>query len=115
MTMTEVLAHGHDHYYDGPPPFVWVGVIFHFLLIALVVVLIVKLRSRRAIHGGGGHYGWRGGPHWGSGHPSMGWQPNVSTPAQILAERYAKGEIDTAQYQEKAKQLGIPIEPDSKN
>lgn len=46
MTTANVLAN-HVHHYDGPPPFIWVGVVFHFLLIAAVVVLAVQLGKAR--------------------------------------------------------------------
>ncbi|NUS74132.1 MAG: SHOCT domain-containing protein [Corynebacteriales bacterium] len=109
MTMTDVLAHG-DRYHDGPPPFFFVGAIFQVLLIALVVVLIVRLIKARRYHGGFGH--WRGyGPGVWTGPAHMA----AADPARILAERYAKGEIDTAEYQEKARGLGIPVNPHDKN
>ncbi|WP_338933413.1 SHOCT domain-containing protein [Streptomyces netropsis] len=58
-------------------------VVFWALIIAVVVLLFRALA--RPQHGGGEHTGWRKGPP--PGHTE-----------HILAERYARGEIDEEEY-----------------
>ncbi len=79
--------------YLGGWGFNWPGLVTAVLFWALVVVAIVALirylRSRQHWPGPSG-YGWPGpGPHQQAGSPAE----------HILAERYARGEIDEEEYQ----------------
>lgn len=71
--------------------FWWVGALIHFLFLALIVVVIVRIVFFRRRHG------WYGPP----------WQHHMGTSSarQILAERYAKGEIDVTEYRERLREL----------
>lgn len=82
---TEVLANG-PHYdgWGGPGPFFFIIPLLWFLLFATVVLLIAR-RARRGPRGG-----W-GGP-W-SAHAAAG-----TDPVTLLGTRFARGEIDEAEY-----------------
>lgn len=91
---------GNGYYMHGDMGWGWI-----FALIAIIgiagIVLLVLLLARQA---GGGT---RGGPS-----PIPGEHVNKSASStgrsharQILAERYARGEIDTADYQERLQHL----------
>lgn len=87
--------YGGYHMWDGG----WHGMIFGpffmlLLLAAVVVVVVLVLR-------------WLGGPtahhpqSHGAPHPAAG-----KTALDILKERYARGEIDTQEYEERRRVLG---------
>jgi putative membrane protein len=95
IALTE-LAH-HDHHDAG---WWWIGGIFQFLLLALIIVLIVRLVLWR-------RHGWYR-HQW--GHYGV---PPTPTPHQILAERYAKGEINTEEYHERLRELNQQPPPPS--
>jgi putative membrane protein len=61
------------------------GLLWLVVVVAIVVLVVSALRHRR------GHGAWR---HWSGG-----------TALDILKERYAKGEIDKKEFEEKKKDL----------
>ncbi|ARZ66716.1 hypothetical protein SMD11_1052 [Streptomyces albireticuli] len=68
-------------------------------LIITVAVLLFRSLARPAVPPGGEHTSWHKGPAPGS-------------PEQILAERYARGEIDEEEYQRRLATLrGSPPGP----
>ena len=85
--------YGYGHMWGGPwgwHPFMIVGPIFMLLAVIGIMAIFVWL-VRWATHG----YPFRdGGP--GRGHAAL----------DILEERFAKGEIDKAEFEEKRKLLG---------
>lgn len=81
---TEVLANGPHNGWDGPGPFFFIIPLLWFLLFATVIILIAR-RARRGPRGG-----W-GGP-W-AGHAAAG-----ADPVTLLGTRFARGEIDEAEY-----------------
>ena len=88
---TDAPRYGH-HAWDGP----WHGwfmgpfmMIFFLAVIVVVVVLLVRWL--------GGHGPGQSGPH----HASSG-----RSPLDILKERFAKGEIDKAEFEERRGVLG---------
>ncbi len=81
---TEVLANGPHYGWGGPGPFFFIFPLLWFLLFATVVFLIAR-RARR-----GARAGW-GGP-W-AAHASAG-----ADPVTLLGNRFARGEIDEAEY-----------------
>ncbi|GAA4719390.1 hypothetical protein GCM10023198_49050 [Promicromonospora umidemergens] len=81
---TEVLANGPHNGWDGPGPFFFIIPLLWFLLFATVIVLIAR-RARRGARGG-----W-GGP-W-AAHAAAG-----ADPVTLLGNRFARGEIDEAEY-----------------
>ncbi len=68
------------------------GPIMMIVFIAIAVVVVVLLVRRL---GGPGH------GHWGMPHGPFG-----KTPLDILKERFAKGEIDQAEFEERRRALG---------
>ncbi|MCX4750845.1 SHOCT domain-containing protein [Kitasatospora sp. NBC_01287] len=86
----------------------WLFSIGGFVLLALLVVLIVLLvrllgsRHHPASHGGAG----AGGPGAGGPGASGGGEAE-----RILGERYARGEIDEAEYQRRLRMLRDPGGP----
>jgi putative membrane protein len=96
------------------------GWLFWLLLvvgIVLLVVLVVRLLGGGVDRGGDravppGRTGPSGQP-WQPGEPGRPSQPGPSWPSgpggsrarEILAERYARGEIDTAEYEERLQRL----------
>ena len=81
----------HHMYYGYGNPFWGFGlleVLWHVLLIALIVWVIMT------IFGGGRHRRWRKWEMWHS-HSAL----------SILNERFAKGEIDQKEYEERKKAL----------
>ncbi|MFC8801235.1 SHOCT domain-containing protein [Promicromonospora sp. NPDC057138] len=81
---TEVFAHGPHYGWGGPGPFFFIFPLLWFLLFATVIFLIVR-RARRGPRGG-----W-GGP-W-AAHAAAG-----ADPVTLLGNRFARGEIDEAEY-----------------
>jgi putative membrane protein len=81
---TEVLANGPHDGWGGPGPFFFIFPLLWFLLFATVVFLIAR-RARRGPRGG-----W-GGP-W-AAHAAAG-----ADPVTLLGTRFARGEIDEAEY-----------------
>ena len=81
---TEVLANGPYDGWGGPGPFFFIFPLLWFLLFATVIFLIAR-RARRGARGG-----W-GGP-W-AAHASAG-----ADPVTLLGNRFARGEIDEAEY-----------------
>ena len=81
---TEVLANGPHYGWDGPGPFFFILPLLWFLLFATVIILIAR-RARR-----GPRAGW-GGP-W-AAHAAAG-----ADPVTLLGTRFARGEIDEAEY-----------------
>lgn len=81
---TEVLANGPHYGWGGPGPFFFIFPLLWFLLFATVVFLIAR-RARRGARGG-----W-GGP-W-AAHAASG-----TDPVTLLGTRFARGEIDEAEY-----------------
>jgi putative membrane protein len=81
---TEVLANGPHYGWGGPGPFFFIFPLLWFLLFATVVFLIAR-RARR-----GARAGW-GGP-W-AAHAASG-----TDPVTLLGTRFARGEIDEAEY-----------------
>ena len=85
------------------PGFWW---IFPLLCFVFFVLMLLFVMSR-----GGMACMWRGGPRARSHPDSPGEQRmgNLSAPAlQILDERYAKGEIDKPEYEEKKAAISTP-------
>jgi putative membrane protein len=80
---TEVLANGPHYGWGGPGPFFFIFPLLWFLLFATVVFLIAR-RARRGPRGG-----W-GGP----------WAAHTAgaDPVTLLGNRFARGEIDEAEY-----------------
>lgn len=81
---TEVLANGPHYGWGGPGPFFFIFPLLWFLLFATVIFLIAR-RARRGPRGG-----W-GGP-W-AAHTAAG-----ADPVTLLGTRFARGEIDEAEY-----------------
>jgi putative membrane protein len=81
---TEVLANGPHYGWGGPGPFFFIFPLLWFLLFATVIFLIAR-RARRGPRGG-----W-GGP-W-AAHGGAG-----ADPVTLLGTRFARGEIDEAEY-----------------
>jgi putative membrane protein len=82
---TEVLANGPHYGWGGPGPFFFIFPLLWFLLFVTVIILIAR-RARR----GGPRGGW-GGP-W-AAHGAAG-----ADPVTLLGTRFARGEIDEAEY-----------------
>jgi len=68
------------------------GPVMMIVFIAVTVVVIVLIVR------------WLGGPSHASSHPAYG--PPGKTPLDILKERYARGEIDKEEFEERRKVLG---------
>ena len=100
--------YGYDHMWGGPwgwHPFMIVGPIFVVLAIIGMMVIFVWLVR----------WATRGYPFYGNGHgfhhvhggcPCCGGPGRGRTALDILDERFAKGEIDKAEFEEKRKLLG---------
>jgi len=74
----------------------WYGMIFGPLLMILVLAVVIAaivLAVR-----------WLGGPWQGAGPPH--YPPAGRTPADILKERFARGEIDKDEFEERRRLLG---------
>jgi len=82
--------HGPWHMWGDGGNFWWHGPLM--LLVWLAVGLVIVLLLRRS--------GWDGHRHHGHGR-SPGYDDPTSSALRILNERYARGEIDKAEYEEK--------------
>ncbi|HEX3731973.1 MAG TPA: SHOCT domain-containing protein [Mycobacteriales bacterium] len=91
MSFATALTYAHP-YYEHDHGWWWIGYVVRPLVFALVVFLIVRfvIWRRRTVCGGSP---WHGGA-------------DVANPTRILAERYAKGEIDATEYRERLAVLG---------
>ncbi|HEY8718399.1 SHOCT domain-containing protein [Pengzhenrongella sp.] len=94
-------APAHVVYGWGPGP--WFLIFPLFWLLAIAAILITVSRRRRAWHGAGP---W-GGPSQGHGGP---WAGSSRSARAVLAERFARGEIDEAEYRARLEVL-IAAEP----
>lgn len=83
------MQYGHMGYMGGGFD-IWAG-LGHLLIVLLIVWVIMRLVAGLRGHRGG----WRNGPGMWHAHSAVG----------ILNERYAKGEIDKAEYEERKKTL----------
>lgn len=79
----------------GGPPF-WPFFIFFPLMFVLIVGLIIALVARRRRFGAYGLPWAQGRDGWGGGPVAPG--RRVRGAEQILAERFARGEIEEAEY-----------------
>ncbi|MEX3007552.1 SHOCT domain-containing protein [Hoeflea sp. TYP-13] len=98
LMQTIAFAQQTDRYDFGPHMMGWgggwFGMIFGpiFMILVLAVVIAVAVLIVR----------WIGGP-WQSSHGTH--QP-MRTPLDILKERYARGEIDKEEYEERRRVIG---------
>jgi putative membrane protein len=80
-----------NYYYPGPWHMMWGWGMFPMMLLFLVLFCVVAFFFAR---------GCMGGMHrWGPSHPS--WSDPTHSALQILNERFAKGEIQKEEYNEK--------------
>jgi putative membrane protein len=83
------FGHG-PHMWDGGP-WMFIGPLMMIVFLAAIVAVIVLVVR------------WLGGPGHGTGqHPASG-----RTPLDILKERFARGEIDKEEYEERRRLLGV--------
>lgn len=75
----------------------WLGFFGALLLVGLVVLIVLLVRIL-----GGGVRREGSASRGGAGSPP---QPGTGSARQILAERYARGEIDTEEYQTRLRTL----------
>lgn len=79
------------YYYGGGPGMFWGWGLLGFLVNVLIIIIIISVLVRI----------FRGRRHWrGDWHKLVG-----NSALDILRERYAKGEIDKAEYEERKKVL----------
>lgn len=88
-----------DHHYMWGEGWGWGHMIFgSVMMIAFLggIIVLVVLAVR-----------WLGGPGHGSGHgPGYGSGPGGKAAVDILRERFARGEIDKAEFEERRRVLG---------
>lgn len=80
----------HMIWWDGGWPMFFFGPLFMILLLAILIAATVFLVR------------WFGGAMAGGAQP----MPPQRTPVDILKERFAKGEIDAAEFEERKRVLG---------
>ena len=83
--------YGHGHMMGGVMGHWLWGPLMMILAVAAIVAIVVLVVR------------WMGGPP-GTGHAPQG--PTTKSPVDILKERYARGEIDTKEFEERRKALG---------
>lgn len=88
---TDAPRYGY-HAWDGPWHGWFMGPFMMIIFLAVIVVVVLLL-----VRWLGGHGPGQSGPH----HPS-----SVRSPLDILKERFAKGEIDKAEFEERRGVLG---------
>ena len=81
--------HGHGHMWGGGWGMIAGPLVMILIIAAVVVTVVLVLR-------------WMGGPASRAG----GYGPAGKSPEDILKERYAQGEIDTKEFEERRKILG---------
>jgi putative membrane protein len=83
----------------------WFGMIFMLVFWVLVIVAIVYLIRWLAVSS---RTGGREGRHWGAqtgGREGRHWGAHEDSSIEILKKRYARGEIDKEEFEEKRKVL----------
>ncbi len=80
--------YGHGHMGGGMGHWLWGPLMMIVVIAAIVAIVVLVVR-------------WMGGSA--AGGPQG---PAPKTPADILKERYARGEIDTKEFEERKKALG---------
>ncbi|ASN51309.1 SHOCT domain-containing protein [Sinomonas sp. R1AF57] len=78
----------------------WIFMILSFLLFWGAIITGIVFLARSVRHGGQGSGAW-GQPGWGGGAMPVGMPPGQYPgpgPEQVLADRFARGEIDEAEY-----------------
>jgi putative membrane protein len=96
--VTPAIASAQQPQGPGYGPYMWnggwhgwfLGPIMMIVFIAVAVAVVVLLVR------------WLGGP----GHGSPHHQPQIRAPLDILKERYARGEIDKEEFEERRRVLG---------
>lgn len=87
-----------DGWGPGPGPWFLIFPLLWFLFVVLVVGLVAR-RWRRGPWGPGpwGPGPWAAGP-WAAGSPRSGQPAGTGAARSVLAERFARGEIDEQEY-----------------
>jgi putative membrane protein len=80
----------HPHMWGGDWSMMFFGPLMMIVVIAAIIVVVVLIVR------------WLGGPGY-TTHPPA---PHHRTPLDILKERFARGEIDQAEYEERRRALG---------
>jgi putative membrane protein len=94
QTQQQPSAPPQDYYWPGPWHMMWGWGMFPMMLLFFILFFVVLFFFAR---------GCMGGMHrWG---PSHSWGDPTHSALQILNERFAKGEIDQAEYEERRRAL----------